>query len=156
MSAPNPIALAGLLAEELDQAVDESEGWVIQASAKGCVVRLVVEDEGTVHTFQAVIVDGESVTAQRPDLDDGLELEGSSFRDEDAPGWQVVPFNSTRMKTCNPGGDADSVLVRGARYMPVEGFGHISFAEARRMGAALIALADVHEAAAQKAGGESR
>ncbi len=103
-------------------------------------------------SFRAVVVEGDQtpIIVPRPDLDDKMALEGNSFEGDDTRGWQVVPYSSTEKWVCWLA-DADSLLIRGASYMPVDGAGHVSFAEARRMGAALIALAD--QAEAQSGGG---
>ncbi|GAA0853277.1 hypothetical protein ACFQVD_26815 [Streptosporangium amethystogenes subsp. fukuiense] len=73
----------------------------------------------------------------------GLDLEGGAFGDDDTEGWQVVPYSSARRWPCTLN-EADSILFRGAP-------GHISFAEARRFGVALIMVSDLAEA---RMGGE--
>lgn len=84
----------------------------------------------------------EPIVLERPDASfRGLDFEGGAFADPDAPGWQVVPYSSAREWPCVIS-DADAVQFRGAP-------GVISFAEARRMAAALVATAD-HAEAAQK------
>lgn len=82
----------------------------------------------------------EPIVLERPDASfRGLDFEGGAFADPDAPGWQVVPYSSAREWPCVIS-DADAVQFRGAP-------GVISFAEARRMAAALVATADYAEAA---------
>lgn len=154
MSVPNPRAVAAMLADHLDGAIDGSDSWEVTARAADNTVGLDVEHDEGVYKCRAVVVEGDTVPviAPRPDITNGLELEGVSFHDDAAPGWQVVPYNSAAGQTCMLA-DADSVLIRGAQYMPVDGAGHISWAEVRRMGAALLALADAHERA--QAGGGS-
>lgn len=69
------------------------------------------------------------------------DYEGPAFGDEDAHGWQVLPYSSTKNWPCDEE-EADSILVRGARFKPEEGAGHISAHEARRMARALMVLAN--------------
>ncbi|MGR6922653.1 hypothetical protein ACU635_51080 [[Actinomadura] parvosata] len=78
------------------------------------------------------------IVLERPDAADiSLDFEGGAFDDPDAPGWQVVPYSTARAWTCDIS-EADAVEFRGAP-------GVISFAEARRMAAALAATADYAE-----------
>lgn len=84
------------------------------------------------------------IVLARPDASFlGMDFEGGAFDDPGAPGWQVVPYSTARAWPCGIA-DADTVLFRGAP-------GIISFAESRRMAAALVATADYAEAA-QKGG----
>jgi hypothetical protein len=84
--------------------------------------------------------DQASIVVPRPTEEPyGLDLEGGAYGDDHELGWQVVPYSSVRSWP-SEASEADSILFRGAP-------GHISFAEARRFGAALIALADWAEAA---------
>jgi hypothetical protein len=100
--------------------------------------------------FRAVVVEGEEapIVLPRPDTSFlGLDFEGSAFDDDDALGWQVVPYSTARKWNCEVE-DADSILFRGAP-------GVISPAEARRFAAALAAMADTVETAqAEHGGGE--
>lgn len=101
------------------------------------VTRWADDEEGTeiVRHFRAVVVPGEQVplVLDRPDVNDHSTMQGPRFGEDEGEspqnGWSVFATNH---------------IVFG-------GSGHISFAEARRMGAALIALADVREADSEAA-----
>ncbi|MFI6594912.1 hypothetical protein ACIBHX_01620 [Nonomuraea sp. NPDC050536] len=121
------------------------DAWV-RTHSEGNVVHIEVApnldgEEDAPRHFTAVVVEGEQtpIVLARPDVSFlGLDFEGGAF-DDDADGWQVVAYSSTAKWPC-PVKDADSVLFRGAP-------GHISFTEARRFAAALVAIADAAEAA---------
>ncbi|OPG13692.1 hypothetical protein [Microbispora sp. GKU 823] len=133
MSVPTPEALAALLAE-LNGSYDDGGDWDIRAHADGHIVAFALDHGDGVGEFRAVVVEGDEVpvVAERPyDLDNPENLNGPHFDGGDRLGWHVFA--------------TDHVVFGGS--------GHISWAEARQFGAALIALADRHESAQ---GGEGR
>ncbi|MFN2636828.1 MAG: hypothetical protein ABR585_07375 [Gemmatimonadaceae bacterium] len=77
--------------------------------------------------FRAVVVEGDQtpIVANRPDLTNPGTLQGPHLDEDGAErlGWHAFATN----------------------HVIFGGSGHISFAEARRFGAALIALADAHD-----------
>ena len=81
------------------------------------------------------------IVVPRPDIANGLRFEGPA-RDADLGGWQVTPYSTTRGH-CKPG-DADSVMGRLYIGRDIKQL-VFSPAEARRQGAAWIALADAIE-----------
>ena len=89
------------------------------------------KDSETVRHFRAVVTPGETapIVLERPDLADGRTVYGRSLGDTDhsepPDGWHTFA--------------TDHVIYGGT--------GHISFAEARRFAAALVAVADAAEAA---------
>jgi hypothetical protein len=104
-------------------------------------------DSEVARPFRAVVVEGETVpiVLPRPDITDGYEFEGGHYDDDLHTGWQVVAVNS----------DARSVGTKFANSILFRGSGHISLGEARRFAAALVAKADVIEAAQAQTGGAS-
>lgn len=134
MSAPNPRAVAAMLADHLDGAIDGSDSWEVTARAADNTVGLDVEHDEGVYKCRAVVVEGDTVPviAPRPDVDNPENLNGPDVDDDQECGWWVS--------------DEGEHVASG-------GSGLISWAEVRRMGAALLALADAHERA--QAGGES-
>ena len=127
MSVPNSAALASLIEERLDQSYDDGGGWDIAAHAVENIIAVALDDgETEVREFRAVVVEGDEtpIVAARPDLDDADATHGVDFAGhDDVFGWALFA--------------TDHVIYSGT--------GHISFDEARRFGAALIALADAHE-----------
>ena len=141
-AAITPESVADMLTSG-DNDFHDGNDWYQSISATGNVVSIGVtphDEEGEklpeVH-FRAVVVEGDRapIVAARPDVDDHTAVQGPRFGEDAGEsiqnGWSV--------------GATNHVIFGGS--------GHISFAEARRMGAALIALADQAEA---QAGGESR
>ncbi|MER5420383.1 hypothetical protein [Streptosporangium roseum] len=93
------------------------------------------EDKDNASHFRAVVVEGDEapVVAARPDVYAPDDMQGPAHTDSNQCGWHAF---------------ATSHVIFG-------GSGHISFAEARRMGAALLALADEYEADAAAVQGEA-
>ncbi|MEV0306470.1 hypothetical protein [Nonomuraea fuscirosea] len=89
--------------------------------------------------FQALVVEVDHpalIVLGRPDVVDTRNLEGGSYEDSERVGWEVAPADERGRATRRA--DAAGVTFQGS--------GHISWAEARRMGAALIALAEASQA----------
>ncbi|MFF0864211.1 hypothetical protein ACFYUV_20805 [Nonomuraea sp. NPDC003560] len=152
---PTPENVAAMLTSG-DNDYHDGNYWHPSIGSIGNVVHIGItpyadDDEGTklpeVH-FRAVVVEGETdpIVLPRPDTSFlGLDFEGGAFGDDDAEGWQVVPYSTQRRWTCSVQ-EANCVEFRGAP-------GRISFAEARRFAAALVAVADAAEAAQAEKGG---
>jgi hypothetical protein len=90
--------------------------------------------------FRAVVLPGETVpiVLPRPSLVDQRELEGKPYdAGSEEDGWQVCAAYPHGRPTQVVFGD--SIVFRGS--------GHISTGEARRMAAALAAMADAVDAA---------
>lgn len=137
-------------------------GWIeslqaaLSVTSTGNVLSLDVarwdgeNDAEVVRPFRAVVVEGETapIVLSRPVLEDTLEFEGGALADDDELGWQVVPYSSGQKRSCFLR-EADGILFRGQDP-------HISFAEARRFAAALVAMADAAETSqAVQNGGQS-
>lgn len=150
---PTPENVAEMLTSG-DNDYHDGNYWHPSLYAQGNVVSIGItpyadDDEGTklpeVH-FRAVVVEGETapIVLERPALADVLEFEGEPYHaDDDSDGWQVCAAAANGRATQVV--FADSVLFRGC--------GHISTTEARRMAAALVAMADAVEAAQAQTGG---
>jgi hypothetical protein len=125
-------------------------GWVDVAS-EGPVLRIGFTPKGKpgqTQQYRAVVLPGETVpiVLPRPSLVDQRELEGKPYNaDSEEDGWQVCAAYPNGRPTQVVFGD--SIVVRGS--------GHISTDEARRMAAALAAMADAVDAAqAEQDGGD--
>lgn len=127
MSVPTPEGLASLLVERLHGTYDDGGDWDIRAHADSHIVAVALDHGDGVGEFRAVIVEGDEVpvVAERPyDLDNPENLNGPDAEHRDMHGWYAEA---------------------AGRHVEFGGSGVISFAETRRFGAALIALADAHE-----------
>lgn len=146
---PEPVAATPPTTENVAEMLTSGDNdyhdgnyWHPSISAQGNVVSIGItayDDDGNklpeVH-FTAVVVEGETVplVLERPDLSDGSSVYGRAFGETDytepPQGWHTFATNH---------------VIYG-------GTGHISFAEARRFAAALVAVADAAEAAQAKGG----
>lgn len=126
MSVPTPEGLASLLVERLDGTYDDGGDWNIKAHADGHIVAVALDHGDGVGEFRAVIVEGDAtpVVAARPyDLENPEDTSGPDALGRDVTGWYTE-------------------LAADGSHLEFGGSGHVSWAEARRFGAALIALAD--------------
>jgi hypothetical protein len=142
-------------------ACEDVGGWVeslqaaLSVTAQGNVLSLdVVRWDGpdgaeTVRHHRAVVLPGETVPVvlPRPSFVDQRELEGKPYNaGSEEDGWQVCAAYPNGRPTQVVFGD--SIVFRGS--------GHISTDEARRMAAALAAMADAVDAAqAEQDGGRA-
>lgn len=124
---------------------EEVHGW-LSFTAEGNILSIEAtpaketawgsdEDKDAAVHFRAVVVKGDQapIVASRPDLANENALQGPRIGEQP---WDYP----------------DGWSVHAANHVTFGGCGEISFAEARRFGAALIALADRAEA---QAGGET-
>lgn len=125
-----------------DDVNETLNGWVdVSATEGNSVARITFTpvkstntdsdpDKENTERFLAVVIRREQppIVAARPNVDDHTMMQGPRFGEDEGEspqnGWSVFATN----------------------HIVFAGSGHISFAEARRMGAALIALADAREA----------
>jgi hypothetical protein len=137
----------------LDEYDEDLKGWATPTAKDGVLhIKMTpVDDEGDAdidraEQFCAVVVAGDlpPIVVERPNISNPLKNEGVAYG-ETGEGWQVVPYSTTRGH-CEVEA-ADSVLSRmygGTVYGPCVQQA-LTPAEARRNGAALIALADAVE-----------
>jgi len=126
MSVPTPEGLASLLVERLHDTYDDGGDWDIRAHADGHMVAVALDHGDGVGEFRVIVVEGDEVpvVAPRPDVDDLEDTSGPDVLGRDVTGWYAETV-----------GD----------HVEFGGSGHISLGEARRFGAALIALADARQ-----------